>query len=95
MVMMVIPTYVMESISIKTRQILYINLNLTCFYVRGSGFGFQRYGSFNAEIIFTSLARGVPPRRSLCLGLASCLFDHGRISAMMSRNVFCSREIGC
>ena len=66
-----------------------------CFYVRDSGFGFQRDGSFIAEIISISLARGVPLRRYFCLSLASYLLDHGRISAMMSRSVLCSRAIGC
>ena len=73
----------------------YVVLNLTCFYVQDSGFGFQRDESFNAEIISTSLARGVPLRRSLCLGLASYLLDHSRISVMMSRSVLCSWAIGC
>ena len=70
-------------------------LNPTCFYVHDSSFGFQRDGLFNAEIISTSLARCVPLHRFLCLGLASYLLDHCRISVMMSRSVLCSRAIGC
>ena len=73
----------------------YIGLNLTWFYVQDSGFGFQRDGSFNAEIISASLARGVPLLHSLCLGLVSYLLDHSQISVMMSRSVLCSRAIGC
>ena len=73
----------------------YIGLNITCFYVQDSGFGFHRDGSFNAEIISTSLAHGVLLRCSLCLGFASYLFDHSWISVLMSRSVLCSQAIGC
>ena len=73
----------------------YIGLNPTCFYVCDSGFGFQWDGSFTTEIISTSLALCVPLRQFLCLGLASYLLDHCRISIMMFRSVLCSRAIGC
>ena len=47
----------------------YIGLNLTCSYVRYSGFGFQRDGSFNAEIISTSFSHSVFRSRVLAFGL--------------------------
>ena len=54
----------------------------TCSYVRGMD-----------EIESSSLVRGVSFRRSLCVGLASCLLNHGRIGAMLSRSVLCSRQL--
>ena len=63
----------LDSIPIKTRHMWYFVLNPTCFYVRDSGFGFQRDGLFNAEIISTYFALCVPLLHFVCHFTALCV----------------------